>query len=539
MSVSKVVRLREEVLTESLFYYRKHADEFCEDVCEIKLNLYQKAIVRAFFRYKFLALVLCRGLGKSWLGALCMVIFCILYPQTKAGIIAPSYRQAKNVIDEKIIKEIMEWSPFISGEIKSASATNLKAKIEFHNGSWIEGYPLGTDGAKIRGARLHLVLIDECAYVPKQIIDAVVKPMMLVKRGYKVDSNSDEDISEGNKVLITSTANYRFNHLYQLFIDYVEHMKDPDNDKYFALSLPYQVGLEVGLFDEDLIRQQKESMSDEDFDMEYNARFPKIVEGAWVSYADIDNCSNLKHIETEGTGKFEYIFSVDVARVEGEDNTVFMAWKLHWFKDHVETDLIYIKTLNGTKFEEQARELRNLLKKFPTCVRIYMDTMTIGKALADEMAKDYFDIEDQKWYLPLIDMNDEQAMRMRQETNGIPLIYGITAVAQTNHMFGMAVKVYTQKAFVHMYSQTADEMEDLTMEKQLLLAETRETQREIMNINAKPNGQYYKFFTKAKRKDRWTSFAMGLYGADILRNERISDESGEICEIDFSTVDRR
>lgn len=534
MAISKQNQVKEVILTEALLYWRKHPDEFCEEICDIRLNLYQKAVVRAFFKYKFLALVWCRGLGKSWLGSLCLVLFCILYPQTKCGIIAPSYRQAKNVIDEKIIREIMEWSQFISGEISDAKATNLKARIEFYNGSWIEGYPLGVDGAKIRGARLHVVLIDECAYVPKYIIEAVVKPMMLVKRGYEVGSTREEDISEGNKVLITSTANYRFNHLYQLFMDFIQRMKDPANDKYFALSLPYQVGIDVGLYDEEIIKQQKESMSEEQFEMEYLGRFPRIVEGAWISYEDLEKCSTMEHIETERVGKFEYIASVDVARVEGQDNTVFMVWKIHWTKSNPEVDLMYIKTLNGVKFSDQMIELRGLLKKFTGITRIYMDTMTIGKALADELAKDYYDIDDQKWYPPLIDMNDEQAMAVKEKTNGIPIIYGITANGETNHFFGMAAKVFTQKGNVHFYSERADELEDISLEKQILLAETRETKREIMNMIAKPNGQYYKFVTNSKRKDRWTAFCMGLRGVQILQKEREEDTEWEYCEISFS-----
>lgn len=535
MALSKKLQLRETILKDALEYWKKHPEEFCEEICGIKLNIYQKLCVRAFFKYKFIALVWCRGLGKSWLGALCLVLFCILYPHTKCGIIAPSFRQAKNVIDEKIIREILEWSPFLAGEVKSSTATNLKARIDFYNGSWIEGYPLGSDGAKIRGARLHVVLIDEFAYVPKYIVEAVIKPMMLVKRGYEVDSDKTENISEGNKILVTSTANYRFNHLYQLFMSFIDYMKQKDNDKYFALSLPYQIGIDVGLYDEEIIKQQRESMSEEQFEMEYMGRFPKIVEGAWISYEDLEKCSNLMHVETQQESKFDYILSVDVARVEGQDNTVFMAWKIHWTKSSPEIDLIYIKTLNGVNFSDQMIELRNLLKKFNNTIRIYMDTMTIGKALADEMAKDYYDLEEQKWYPPLIDMNDKQAMENMDKTKGVPVIYGITANSETNHFFGMATKIFTQKGKVHFYAEQADELEDISLEKQLLLAETRETKREIMNMTAKPNGQYYKFITNSKRKDRWTAFCMGLRGLQILVEEKENQDEAQFCELSFES----
>ena len=178
---------------------------------------------------------------------MCIVAYCLLYPNTKAGIVAPAFRQGKNAIEEKYKGELCQMSPFLQQEEESYVCSTQKAKIEFYNGSWIEAYPLGTDGSKIRGARLHVTLIDETAYVPKYIIDNVVKPMMIVKRGYQVGVTQED--YQGNKLLMTSTASYRFNHLYALFVDYFKRMIEPDNTQYFAMTLPYTVGVHVGLFE--------------------------------------------------------------------------------------------------------------------------------------------------------------------------------------------------------------------------------------------------------------------------------------------------
>ena len=43
----------------------------------------------------------------------------------------------------------------------------------------------------------------------------------------------------------------------------------------------------------------------------------------------------MQKLETKGVKNFEYIMSVDVARMDGEDNTVMMIFKLRWFKNHV------------------------------------------------------------------------------------------------------------------------------------------------------------------------------------------------------------
>ena len=83
-------------------YYKKRPDNFIVEVMGIRLNLYQRVLVRGFFQNKISIWAMGRGLGKSWLAAVCLVAYCLLNPNTKAGVLAPSFRQAKSVVKEKI-----------------------------------------------------------------------------------------------------------------------------------------------------------------------------------------------------------------------------------------------------------------------------------------------------------------------------------------------------------------------------------------------------------------------------------------------------
>ena len=460
---------------------------------------------------------------------LALVIYCLLYPSTKAGIIAPSFRQGKLLIQEKYKDEFCAWSSFLAGEEESFVCNNAKARIDFFNGSFIEAFPVGVGSgvnaaAKIRGARLNVALVDEAVYVPEEIIENVLIPMLIVQSGYEVGKQTESDIS--NKLIVTSSAGYRFNHLYSRYIKWTKEMIKPDNTKYFTMTLPWQVGVAVGLFKEDFIMQQKATMSKERFEQEYEGIFSKLVDGTWVSYQDINECSDLQHIETSGVKGFEYIMSVDVARVKGGDNSIVKIFKLHWFKDHVECDLVYIKSMNGIKFSDQAKVIRGLLKKFPNIIRIYLDANGLGIGLVDELAKDYYDDEESKWYPPLLDMNNEEQMQMLKDgsLSGLPIIYGIKATAEINHNMGMNIKTFTQKKWLHMYPLSADEQRkvDLSMEEDRLLFESEESRMEILNIKNKPiNGSVYvKFYSTSGRKDRWSAMCMGLYGAQLLFKER-------------------
>ena len=387
--------------------------------------------------------------------------------------------------------------------------------------------PWGHKSAKIRGARLHIVLVDEAAYVPKVIYEKVIKPMLIVKQGYRVGQDSSE--TQGNKIILASSASYRFNWLYNVYVEWTKSMLD-GNKNYFTMTLPYTVGIRCGLLDEDIVEDAKRTMIEAEFEMEYLGRFPRLIDGSWIKYDDLIKCSDLTKIECNGVSNFEYVMSIDVARMEGEDNTVIMVFKLRWAKDHVDADLVYIRALNGMTFTEQAANVREVLRKFPNIIRIFQDTMTIGQGLTDELAKDYYYEPEDKWYPPLIDMNDEVAMNNRDKTHAVPIIYGIKASPELNHRMGYAVKNYTEKGWLHMYPYSIEEDRDLTLEEQLLVQQSEATRMEVMNIETK--GVYagwVQFFTKSKRKDRWSALGMGLYGIDLIRKEREDDdETGEV-----------
>lgn len=537
--ISGQAQLKQEIYAQALDYYRQRPEQFCEDVCGIKINTYQKIMMRAFFKYNYVLFVCCRGIGKTFISALCIVIYCLLYPNVHAGVISGSFRQAKLVIQEKYKDELCRMSPFIAAEEKSFVCNNANAEISFFNGSKITAFPVGIGSgvnaaAKIRGARLQLALCDEAVYVNPDIIDGVLIPMLIVQADYQVGQKQQSERS--NKLIMTSSASYRFNHLYKRYVEWTKKMMEPDNTDYFTMTLPWQVGVACGLFKEDFIMQQKATMSKEKFEQEYEGVFSRLVDGTWVEYTDLIECSDLMHIETSGVGDFEYIMSVDVARSEGKDNTICDVFKLHWYEDHVECDLVYTKSMNGVPFVDQCKTVREILKKFPNTIRIFMDVNGLGIGLADELAKDYYDVNEDKWYPPLIDMNNEQ--QMKNISNGAALIYGIKANAEINHNMGMAIKTFTQRRWLHMYPLNADEQRkvDLSSDEDLLLLETEETRMEIMNIKNKPisNSTYVKFYTTSGRKDRWSALCMGLYGTEILRKERNDNANNMQCLIRIS-----
>jgi hypothetical protein len=157
-----------------------------------------------------------------------------------------------------------------------------------------------------------------------------------------------------------------------------------------------------------------------------------------------------------------------------------------------------------------------------------MDVMGIGKGLDDKLSKTYYDEEDDVWLPPITDMNNEE--HKKEIPDGLELIYGLKATAELNHNMGMAIKTYTQKRWLHMYNMAADENReiDLSSEEEKLLLETEETRMEILNIQNTPqvNSVYLKFFSKSKRKDRWSALCMGVYGGELMAKEKFKKNNG-------------
>lgn len=152
-------RKKRELSVLLIDYYRQKPDAFVRDILEIKLNVYQEATLRSFFQSKYSMWVWSRGLSKTWLGVLALVVYCMLYKGTLAGIIAPSFRQSKIAVQDKLIKDLMDRSPFLRSEISRYTVSQAEAVVEFYNGSRITAIPTG-DGNKIRGYKFHIIMAD-------------------------------------------------------------------------------------------------------------------------------------------------------------------------------------------------------------------------------------------------------------------------------------------------------------------------------------------------------------------------------------------
>lgn len=528
MTSREIYDFKTKLLVEKIEYYRKHIDVFCEEYLEIPLNLYQKVALRAMAKYNFIVLVWSRGLGKTWTSAIYVCCMAILYPNLRIGIIAPSFRQSKMLVEDKIDNDLCIRSDALRQEIVDFKNGTDQLIRKFANNSQIIAIPVGNSGAKIRGGRFSIIIADEYAQMNPQIVQSVIKPMMVSKLDYKVDAKKDEDFFD-MKFISISSAFFKFNHLYEFFRDTITQI-GLGSEKHYASCLDYKVGLDVGLYNESVIEEAKRTYSKLDFDMEYNATFPDLSDNNWISPTDLMACSNLMTMDLHFDENYKYIMGLDVARTEGNDNTAIVVIKLvpDKKKKIVEKHLVYQKVLNGKTFNEQATEIRKILNKFP-CDEIHMDTTGLGLGLSDELAKSSVDVLTGEIEPPLCDVNNEE--HKRDIPNGNFIIHGHKFSLDFNHQLGMSVKQNTQKRLLRLYSQEAlDSIENPTSEEVMVLDEAEKTRREIMSIEARPRGNFLTFNVprggmSEGRKDRWTATGLALLGADVIEKDMFREKN--------------
>lgn len=526
MSSREIYGRKKNILKDKLILYRRKPDVMNEELLGIKQNIYQRVAFRSLFNKNYSVWVWSRGLGKSWAAGLAAFDFALLYPGTTVGIAAPSFRQAKFIIENKILGDLSKRSPMLKQEIKKFSNNVDMMQLELYNGSKIIAFPVGVDGSKVRGLRLDFSIIDEYAQMDKTIVDRVIRPMLAVKTGYEVGKTDYSDDTE-SKMLFTSSAYFKFNHLYDTVRSYCRAIKEGSKD-HFVYILNYLVGIDVGLYSEDFIENERMSQTALDFDMEYGSRFVDLGENNWVSPVGLEHCSTETDIELTGDDKSKYVAGLDVARVSGNDNTCMKVLKLIPNKDHYIKKEVYTLTMNGKTFGEQNYEIRNVLNRFPI-ERLYMDTTGIGVGLADEMAKPYVNPYTDEVEPALCDVNNKE--HLEEISDGNFIIHGQKFSLNFNYRLAVSVKSNVEKRRLRLYKKEVEGAypDSLSLEELKQIEEAERTRIEVMSIQGTPKGNSISFDVpkgglSEGRKDRWTALSLALFGADEMEEEEFRRE---------------
>lgn len=403
-------------------FYRRNPCIAAYDLLRVDFAPIQRIIFEDMWFRNYSITIMGRGGGKTFMLGTLAALSCLLYPGYRVGLIGPVFRQSKMIFAEveklyaksSILREACEKRP-----TRGSDAVYLKFKsVGGMSGSYIEGLPLG-DGGKIRGSRFYLICIDELAQVPDKILDMVVRPMgattlepmenvrrierqkELIALGQATEDDFEEDTV--NKMVMTSSGYYKFNHMWRRMKDYWTQMdKDGDDkSKYVVHQVPYW-DLPEGFLDKDNIDEARRVMSNAEFRMEYEAAMISESEGFFkASLLEACTIDSGFSIETKGKVGAQYIVGVDPNQAGRTSSCGVCIVKLGTINKIV--NVLELK-------RETTQDITKAIQKICTdynVVRIFMDKGGGGKAVCD-LLEDGYD-----GYEPIIDRTNKDHEYMK------------------------------------------------------------------------------------------------------------------------------
>jgi len=406
--------------TELIEFYREHPCIAAYELLGVDLAPIQRVVFRDMWFKNYVIAVCARGFGKTFLLGTLSALSCMLYPGYRVGLIAPVFRQSKMIFSEveklyaksTILRESTEKKP-----TRGSDTCYLRFKsVGGYNPSYIEALPLG-DGSKIRGSRFYLILVDELAQVPNQVLDMVVRPMAattlepmenvrrlerqkrLIDLGLAtVDDFEDETV---NKMVMTSSGFYKFNHMWKRMKDHWAQMdKYGEQSQYSVWQIPHW-DLPEGFLDKNNIAEAKRVMSEPEYRMEYEAAMISDSEGFFKASL-LEACTNDSGYEMEIRGDHTADYVVGVDPSQGGDASCGVVI----IKMGNPNRIVNVLELKRKTTQELTKMVQAICDAY-NVVRIFMDKGGGGKAIMD-LLEDGYD-----GYDPLIDRTDEDKRFMK------------------------------------------------------------------------------------------------------------------------------
>jgi len=510
---------------EFISYYRYHIDEFATEILQLKLYPFQRLILRAMARHQNSMFIACRGLGKSYLTAVFFICTAILYPNIKLGIASGNGQQSRNVIIQKIKGELIK-NENIAREINFPIKTGSDdCVVNFKNGSEIRAIVLAQNqgGDSARSWRFSYILIDEAKLVRDSITEEILIPMTKTKRQAAIHHN----MPEKGKVIFISSAHLKITDLYKRFLYHYEKMIEGSKD-YYVCTLPYQVGVQAGIFEEDDILKEldKPTMSREKFDYEYNAIFVGSSGESYYPYELTSPCRKLERFEIEQpkktTNQYIIVHDVAISKSKGSDNASTHVIKLKPKPNGTYVkEVVYSMIQNGLPLPKQMEFLRELVHiKFPNCIKLVIDMRGNGEPLPS-LFYETWEYTDPKTKIvtefpPLVLEDDPDGLSLK---GAIPLIKGITATVVSNNTMYSYLKACFEDMSIRLLlpSEEVDsqyKMGEMTAGEFVNYIQTDILIQELSNIkqdvSGKSNNIIYDRIVQTKKRDRVTSLAYGM-----------------------------
>lgn len=355
---------------------------FCREAMNFHPHWYQDELIRD--DSIFIACSWSRQIGKS--EAIAHKAIHVAYTSRNADvlIIAPGRRQAQELY-RKIVQAIKS-SPLISASVLGKPT---QEQTTFRNGCRIINLPAGDEGVTVRGYSIILLILEEAAYIPDDVIIAIEQGLS----------------STGGSEIMISTPRGRSNTFYRVFNPTPELRYDMTKQgrqqvgNWACYRYPHTVAYDV--FKPDGTPQlsathveiQKGKLPDWRFKTEYEALFIEDIDSYW-SQKLIDGLYNPQFkIVTQPEPNATYFMGIDIAK-GGDFTSVSIGERLDFNPlNGKPLDLPHLQIVNRHywkigSFQKQYPLFIGAIKLWNPRV-VYFDKTSMGEAPFEELQKTY------------------------------------------------------------------------------------------------------------------------------------------------------
>jgi phage FluMu gp28-like protein len=277
-----------------------------------------------------------RGWGKSYSESIDLIWFAVTKPKTKQYLFAPTADQSRIIM--RYVEQMLQASRI--PDIVERAVQSPFPEITFANGSLIGARSIGDTGKNVRGLRADRVVLDEAAYIPGDIVNDVVSPMLIVSPHHE---------------RVNISTPFGLNHFHDDFQRGQRHTAGYASFRFPTSSNPYVT--------EAYLAQQRREMTDMAFAVEYLAEFMP-DQNAVFRPSVIEACMDV-HLETPAAPlpSHRYVLGYDPAKWVDRSGVVVLdvtaePWRVVAVedisgRDYIEHQLPAIKAL-ATKYNNAA-----------------------------------------------------------------------------------------------------------------------------------------------------------------------------------------
>ena len=270
-----------------------------EDAKHFHLLPFQREILRAAMRFRYVFITATRATSKSFTAYLASVCRAVLLPNSNI-MIASDVKGTVIKIAEAKFEEIFRHWPLLRKELATrvddgktgVKSSNNYYELRFKNGSMITVVSKDTS----RGLRATAAILQQAATIPEEAYTQVLLPQMNIKRR-EVDGTINPNEPSSPQIFIT-TARERTVYMYSKLIEItVNEVLRPN--QYYSIGYSYEVPLHYGLLDKATMLDQRYSttISEESFARESLSIWSGNSKQAWLDSKKLNNCRKLLKCE--------------------------------------------------------------------------------------------------------------------------------------------------------------------------------------------------------------------------------------------------